>query len=50
MALFCLDCFNKIKGTNYTYEDVIYSMDFCEKCGENTDCIIAVKKDVNENF
>ena len=42
MALFCLKCFNKIKGTNYTYEDVECYMDICEKCGTNDYCVVGI--------
>lgn len=42
MACFCLKCFNEIEGTNLTYNDVNCDMDFCERCGENTNCVISI--------
>ena len=43
MAYFCLDCFNKIEGTNFTYKDVYFDMDFCERCGKNTSCVVGIR-------
>ena len=36
MAEFCLDCWNKIYGKNYTEKDYVLSrdLDLCEGCGE----------------
>ena len=36
MAEFCLDCWNKINGTNYSKSKFIMSkgLDFCEECEE----------------
>lgn len=48
MAYFCLDCFNLIEETNLTYEDVDCDMDFCERCGKNTNCVVSVHKNSEE--
>lgn len=48
MAYFCLKCFNEIEGTNLSYKDVDCNMDFCEKCGKNTDCVVSVHKDLQK--
>lgn len=51
MALLCLDCFNKIEGTNFTYKDVECDMDFCEQCGKNSYCVVGIvnNKEVDED-
>lgn len=45
MAEFCLDCFNKLNGTNYTKWDVELSWgkDFCEECYEFKRVVIVVR-------
>lgn len=43
MAEFCLECFNKLNGTNYSKEDVILSTDLCEGCGEVKPCVVGFK-------
>ncbi len=45
MAEFCLDCFNKLNGTNYTKWDVELSWgkDFCEECCEFKRVVIVVR-------
>lgn len=48
MAYYCLDCFNLIEGTNFTYDDVDCDMDFCERCGKNTDCVVSIHKELEE--
>lgn len=48
MAYYCLDCFNFIEGTNFTYDDVDCDMDFCERCGKNTDCVVSIHKKLEE--
>lgn len=40
MAEFCLECFNKIHGKNYTKHDVWLETDLCEECGEIKPCIV----------
>jgi len=40
MAEFCLDCLNKLDGTNLTEEDVILEDDFCEECGRYVPCVV----------
>lgn len=46
MAEFCVDCWNKINGTNYPQSRYILSEepDLCEECGEVKKVIIAEKK------
>ncbi|MBR1969728.1 MAG: hypothetical protein IKA17_05180 [Clostridia bacterium] len=36
MAEYCLDCFNKMNGTDYDEYDFVVSkdLDLCEGCGE----------------
>lgn len=43
MADFCLDCWNKINGTNYTEKQYIISeeLGFCEECQKITNVIVA---------
>ena len=48
MAYFCLDCFNKIEETNFTYKDVYFDMDFCERCGKNTECVVGICQEDSE--
>lgn len=45
MAEFCLDCWNKINGTNYTEKHYIISKELhlCEGCGEYKHVILAEK-------
>ena len=44
MAEFCLDCFNKLHGTNYTKWDVVLSWgnDFCEECCEFKRTVVVI--------
>ena len=46
MAEFCLDCWNKINGTNDSAKKYIISkdLDLCEGCGEWKRVIVAEKK------
>lgn len=39
MAEFCLECYNKLNGTNYTEDEVITEEDLCEGCGEIKPCV-----------
>ena len=45
MAEFCLDCFNKLHGTNYTKWDVVLSWgnDFCEECCEFKRTVVVIR-------
>jgi len=40
MAEFCLDCLNKLDGTDLTEADVILSDEFCEGCGKIVPCVV----------
>lgn len=42
MAEFCLDCWNKLNGTNYTERKYVMTkyLDLCEGCGKNKPVII----------
>lgn len=40
MAEFCLECFNKINGTEYTKSEVWLEPDLCEECGEIKPCVM----------
>ena len=45
MAEFCLDCWNKLNGTNYTESDVVLDdepVERCEECGEFRRCVISI--------
>ena len=46
MAEFCIDCMNKMNGSNYTEKDVCFSenTDLCEGCGEYKHVVISVKE------
>ena len=50
MAEFCLDCYNKLNGTNYRECDVTLDedLDLCEGCGEWKPCVIS--RDPSGNF
>lgn len=43
MADFCLKCFNKINGSNYSEFDVIQELGICEECGEYKDVVIDLR-------
>lgn len=49
MAKLCLNCFNKINETNYSYKDVQCDMDICENCKTNDYCVIAILSE-DDNF
>jgi len=40
MAEFCLDCLNKLDGTDLTEDDVILMEDVCEECGRVVPCVV----------
>lgn len=45
MAEFCLECFNKLNGTDYTEAEVwvdYEELDICEGCGAFMPCVIAL--------
>lgn len=50
MAYFCLKCFNKIEGTNFTYDDVDCDLDICENCKENKPCVAIIKNIESETL
>ncbi len=43
MAEFCLDCLNKLEGTQFTEDEVILMDDFCEECGKNVPCVVGYR-------
>jgi len=45
MADFCLDCYNKMNGTNYRVKDVTLDdeLDLCEGCGEWKPCVLRLE-------
>ena len=43
MAEFCIDCWNKLHGTNYTKNDVRTDMDLCEGCGQWKPVIVVLR-------
>jgi len=43
MAEFCLDCLNRMDGTNLTKADVILDFDLCEECGEIKPCVVCYR-------
>lgn len=46
MAEFCLECFNRLGGTNYTRRDVVLDPDLCEECGEVKPCVVVLRRRV----
>ncbi len=40
MVEFCLDCLNKLDGTQLTEADVILLDDFCEGYGKAAPCVV----------
>ncbi len=40
MSEFCLDCLNKLDGTQLTEADVILQDDLCEECGKVVPCVV----------
>ena len=46
MAEFCMDCWNKLMGTQDSSEKYILSRDLelCEECGEMKPVIVAIKR------
>lgn len=42
MAEFCLECFNRINGTDFRKKDVELEDDFCEGCAGWKPCVIAI--------
>lgn len=50
MAEFCLDCFNRINGTNRSADSVILEDDFCEGCGTCKPCVIGLKSPQDDYF
>ena len=47
MAEFCLDCFNKINGTNDSEDDYIISddLELCEGCGQWKHVVVMYRTD-----
>lgn len=43
MAEFCLDCWNKLNGTNYTEKEVVTEVDLCEGCGQWKPVVVYVR-------
>ena len=43
MAEFCLDCFNKLHGTEYQAKNVTLEDDFCEGCGVMKPCVVLLR-------
>lgn len=43
MAEFCLDCLNRMDGTDYDEADVVLDVDLCEGCGELRPCVVAFR-------
>jgi len=40
MAEFCLDCFNKLHGCDYSEAQVCLEDDFCEGCAQWKPCVV----------
>lgn len=43
MAEFCLDCFNRLHGTDYKERSVTLEDDFCEGCGTVKPCVLLLR-------
>ena len=44
MAEFCIDCWNKMNGTDYTERDVRTEEDLCEGCGQWKPVIVSFRE------
>ncbi len=42
MAEFCLECFNRLNGTDLDEDDVTFEMDLCEGCGQYRPCVLSI--------
>jgi len=43
MAEFCLDCLNKLEGTDFTEDEVVLMDDLCEGCGKIVPCVVSYR-------
>lgn len=43
MSEYCLDCFNKMNGTNYRSNHVWLEDDICEGCADWRPCVIDLR-------
>ena len=44
MAEFCLECLNRIHGTDFKDNEVTLQDDLCEECGEIKLCVVSLGK------
>ena len=44
MAEFCLECLNRIHGTDFKDNEVTLQDDLCEECGEFKPCVVSLRK------
>jgi len=44
MAEFCLECLNRIHGTDFKENEVALQDDLCEECGEMKPCVVSLRK------
>ncbi len=50
MAEICLDCLDKLDGTQLTEADVILLDDFCEECGKVVPCVVRYRSPLGKIF
>ena len=43
MAEFCLDCFNRLHGTDYKERGITLEDDYCEGCGAVKPCVVLLR-------
>ena len=42
MAEFCLECLNRIHGTDFKDDEVTLQDDLCEECGKIKPCVVSI--------
>lgn len=43
MAEYCLECLNRIHGTDFRKNEVVLLEDLCEGCGEIKLCVVSLR-------
>ncbi|MDL2259734.1 hypothetical protein LJB99_02510 [Deltaproteobacteria bacterium OttesenSCG-928-K17] len=50
MAEFCLECLNRIHGTDFKETEVTLQVDLCEGCGEIKPCVVSLGRAGTDMF